>query len=601
MRDSFMLRNKSGRSVHSRQSPQQNNFSYQALYLWTSFLLGMISLGIVIWNRRQASFNYSSVIPSAARDLHSSHFQEILRCAQDDTAYAWENNYAVTYSTPLILSALAYQLSSNSAASLLILSSWPLFFVTPTAAQYSNLQTALSEFRVNTYIPGQQLLSRISRLTNGELIITWTSGGQDGSIWGVYAQRYANNGTALGNEFRVNNFTQGDQSQSWVAALSDTSFVIVWYSFQDGVDYDVYARLFASDGSAISDEFLVNMQTNGNQVFPAVFPSDQGEFLVLWESDGQDGSGAGVFGRYYLNNYTAVSNEFQVNTYINDDQNWPSAVAINNNKWVITWHSKGQDNSSFGIYAQLFINNTIFLGSEFRVNQVTQNAQMYPVVIHFQNEFVVLFMSQGSGVVADDISNHAVYGRRFSDNGTALSDEFRISFWSLSQANKVSAAVLNQDYFVVIWKAYGENIMTNYDVYGRICHREGNCISSEFRINSNYASYSDSSGGQVTVLSNASFVVTYDGRGHDPDGSDGVYARIITLNDLKITLPISSPTPIPTPKSVSTSELTTSNVVIEVSNTSTKKATDSIEFSLSNNDPNLGAYIGGAAAGACAA
>jgi hypothetical protein len=46
------------------------------------------------------------------------------------------------------------------------------------------------------------------------------------------------------------------------------------------------------------------------------------------------------------------------------------------------------------------------------------------------------------------------------------------------------------------------------------------------------------------VLNSDSFVVTYDGLGHDPDGSDGVYARIISLSDLNITLPTTSTTPL---------------------------------------------------------
>jgi hypothetical protein len=553
----FMARHKSNK---------QNDSSYQSVSLWISFFVSMISLGIVVWNRRSIIRDDSSVVVSVT------------------------------------LSALTYQLTGNSAASLLTLSSWPLFFATPVAAQYSALQTALPEFRVNTYIPLQQAYPRSARLKNGEFIIAWNSNAQDGSSWGVYAQRYANNGSTLGDEFRVNNFTQDNQSQPWAAGFEDGGFIIVWHSFlQDGSDFGVYGRIYASDASPATDEFLINMQTNVEQSTPFVFANTQDEFFVLWRSPGQNPPFLEVFARYYFNNGTASSNEFQLTNYLGGHQTDADGARLSNDCWVVAWHSTTQDGSSYGVYAKIFTAHMTTLEPEFRVNQFTLNAQLAPAVIHFQNDFVVFFMSQGPESVIDYSSNHAVYGRRFSDNGTALGDEFRISFRTLSQYNRVSAAVLNQDYFVVIWKAYG-NMTGNFDVYGRICHRDGNCISTEFRLNS-YPSYSDSSGGEVTALSNTSFVVTYDGRGHDPDGSDGVYARIITLYDLKITLPTPSPTPLPTPQSVSTSEPIISNIVTAVSSASTEKATNDVGSSLSNNnpvpnnDPNLGAYIGGAAAG----
>jgi hypothetical protein len=501
-----MARNKSNNS-------KDTSSNYQSLYLWTSFLLGMISLGIIVWQRSNGN------------------------AVSNNKAFTRDDNFIVTYSTPLILSALTYQLSGNLAATLL--SSWPLFFASPVAGHSSELQALPAEFRVNTYIPNQQATTRIARLTDAGFIITWSSFGQDNSSWGVYAQRYASNGTALDNEFRVNNYTFDDQSQSWPASLSDDSFVIVWHSLnQGGGNYGVYGKLYASDGTAISDEFLANMYTIGQQSFPVVFSNNQDEFLILWQSLDQDSSTWGVYCRYYSNNGTAISNEFRANVYTNNDQSEATAAALSNNTWVITWHSFGQDNSSYGIYAQIYINHTVVLVPEFRVNQFTRNAQMAPVVIHFTNDFIIIFMSQGNHTNSD-YGNHSVYARHYSDNGAALGDEFPISFSPLSPWGRVSAAVLNQDYFVVIWKAYG-NMTGNFDVYGRVCHSNGNCIGSAFQLNS----YPSDDGGNVggITLSSDSFVVTYDGLGHDPDGSDGVYARIIYLSDLNITLPTTSTT-----------------------------------------------------------
>ena len=48
----------------------------------------------------------------------------------------------------------------------------------------------------------------MAALAGGGFVVTWTSDGQDGSGYGIYGQRYAADGTAVGSEFRVNTFTK---------------------------------------------------------------------------------------------------------------------------------------------------------------------------------------------------------------------------------------------------------------------------------------------------------------------------------------------------------------------------------------------------------
>ena len=589
-----MLRN------HSNSSKRSNS-NYQSLYLWASFLLGIISLGIIVWNRRETSFVH---IVSAGnrhpvhRDVEALHPWNL-----DPCIHAGMTQYS-NFVSSLVLSALTYQQTQNTFASTLTLL-WP-----PVAGLQFHKRQLGKESRVNTYTNGPQLVPRVARLRNkDEFIITWSSFGQDDSSWGVYTQRYASNATALGDEFRVNNYTIDNQSRSWVVARGEDGFVIIWNSFnQDGFSSGIYMKLYGNNGSALSGELPVNTYVIGEQSDPAMYSNDLNEFLILWNSFGEDGSSYGIYGRYYFNNGTVITDAFQINMYNNDDQGQPSAVAISNNRWVIAWHSNGQDGSSYGVYANIFTNHTIPLGPEFIVNQYTQDAQMAPAVIHFENEFIIFFLSQRPQPGGDvNNNNFGVYARHFADNGTALSDEVRISFSALSPWHRVSAAVLNQDYYIVVWKALSKTFF-NLNVYGRICHREGNCTSSEFRINSFASDLSHASGGAVVALNNTSFVVVYDGSG--PDDSDfGIYARIITLSELNITLPTPSPTPIPTlmptPAHITVSEPATSSSVLKTTPSDTNSElplSSSNSMPSSNSVPssdnsNIGAYVGGAVAG----
>ena len=65
---------------------------------------------------------------------------------------------------------------------------------------------------------------------DGNFVIAWSSFNQDGSGWGVYAQRYDSNGVVQGSEFRVNTTTGGDQMQPNVAMDGSGNFTVVWTS-----------------------------------------------------------------------------------------------------------------------------------------------------------------------------------------------------------------------------------------------------------------------------------------------------------------------------------------------------------------------------------
>ena len=154
-----------------------------------------------------------------------------------------------------------------------------------------------AEFRVNTYLNGDQNDPAIAADSQGNFVITWASA-QDGSGWGVYAQRYSNTGAKLGAEFRVNKTTIHDQYQPAIDWASNKAFVITWTSFNqdypedaDVRDYGIFARMFNADGTDYIDarvgtspigEFRVNAITLGNQVDSAVSMDADGHYVVTW-------------------------------------------------------------------------------------------------------------------------------------------------------------------------------------------------------------------------------------------------------------------------------------------------------------------------------
>ncbi len=141
---------------------------------------------------------------------------------------------------------------------------------------------------------------------SGNYVATWTSFEQsDGDVsgLGVYAQTFLADGTPDSAAFLVNTtYTTDDQSRPTVAVDEDGNFVVVWQSLrQDGDGWGIFAQRYSASGAAAGSSFRVNEYTTGDQVHPTVAMDNTGNFVIAWQSDGQDGDGWGIYARRYDN------------------------------------------------------------------------------------------------------------------------------------------------------------------------------------------------------------------------------------------------------------------------------------------------------------
>ena len=74
------------------------------------------------------------------------------------------------------------------------------------------------EFPVNSFTTDAQEDPSVAVDASGNLVVVWSSRGQDGSDLGIVGRRFDPAGGPLGDEFQVNSFTSGRQSQPAVAS-----------------------------------------------------------------------------------------------------------------------------------------------------------------------------------------------------------------------------------------------------------------------------------------------------------------------------------------------------------------------------------------------
>ena len=309
-----------------------------------------------------------------------------------------------------------------------------------SAGYYSEFQVFQGDFLSSTYTP-----TSVTNLTDGGFLIAWSSEGRaDDSNHGIYAQRYAANGTASGSTFLANSYTNSDQRDPSVTSLNDGGFLITWQSaIQDDFSYGIYGQRYTQDGATMGTEFKINTTKASTQWQPSVTNLIDGGFLVAWTSNQDDLGNYGIYAQRYQADGIALGQEFHVNTHTADAQTNPQVTSLVDGGYVITWQSKLQDGSDFGIYAQRYTANGTASGREFRVNSYTSGAQSDPSITS---------LADGGFLISWESSiNHAIYAQRYASDGAVSGSEFIVA-----QGIDPSVTSLADGGFLVTWTALSQ-------------------------------------------------------------------------------------------------------------------------------------------------
>jgi len=319
-----------------------------------------------------------------------------------------------------------------------------------------------NEFQINTTTAGSQgniWGSTVAMDADGDFVVIWE--GSDGDSAGVFGQRYSANGVPQGGEFLANSSTTGYQGRCSVAMDSDGDFVIAWET--GGGAVEVFARQFSSSGTPAGNEFQVNQYTDNFQNFPSVAMDSAGNFVVAWTSRGQDGGGvSGVFARRYTHLGAPIGNEFQVNTFTTERQQQPVVAMDVDGDFVVAWESVGQDGSSYGIYAQRYANSGLPAGNEFQVNSYTSGTQrIKSVAMDAAGSFIISWGGPAYGETTFD-----AYARHYTASGIPVSDEFRVNTFTADIQSVPVVAMAADAQAIIAWGSVGQD-GSSFGIFGQ--------------------------------------------------------------------------------------------------------------------------------------
>jgi hypothetical protein len=378
-----------------------------------------------------------------------------------------------------------------------------------------------SELQVNTYTVGAQRFASVAASASGDFVVAWHSPGQDGDARGVFARRFASSGAPQGGELQVNTFTPGDQYYARVARAAGGQFVVTWQSVgQDGDSNGIFARRFDSSGAAVGGELQVNTRTAGLQGFQSVAMGAGGDFVVVWNGPGDGitmGAQNGIFAARFDADGEPLGGELQVNVFTANNQSSPELAIDGDGDFVVVWRSNQQDGDNQGVFARRFVAAGTPVGGEFQVNLYTPGAQQLArVAFASDGDFVIAWQSPQDG------GSDGVFARRFREDGAPLATEFQVNTYTLAFQNRPSVGVVDgSGGFVVTWHDSTQDGSFN-GIFARLFDSSGTATTPEFQVNTHTDLYQLQP--MLATQGGGDFVVTWMSLGQDGD-AEGIFAQ----------------------------------------------------------------------------
>lgn len=370
--------------------------------------------------------------------------------------------------------------------------------------------TVGKEVQINDYINQAQRSPAIAIDKNSNYVIAWEGRGLNSVYDDIYARLYDSSGEALGESFKVNTSDAGYQSGVSIDMDDNGNFIIVWRDTSS----NVYAQRYSSLGERVGSEIQVSENSDQSRFGPAIAINESGGFWVVWDREGS--ADWEVYARRFNSNGLALGSEFKVNT---SDRGYTPSVWQNGsapaisyssvNGYVIAWRSSNESRTRNQINLQRYSLNGEMAGEELLVDPSGDDAIGYPSIVHNNaGGFVVAW----SGAGADD--NDGIYARMFNEFGLPVGSEFTANTYRMGMQRQPVIA-LNGGGFVIVWQSF--NQIDAWDVFAQRYSSTGDPINGEFQVNGYTSSWQDKPA--VAMKDSGDFIVVWSDASKDGSSS----------------------------------------------------------------------------------
>jgi hypothetical protein len=311
-----------------------------------------------------------------------------------------------------------------------------------------------------------------------------------------------------GGDFRVNTYTAGDQYFFGrpLAMEADGDFVAIWHSVgQDGSGDGVFGQRFAASGASRGSEFAVNTYTTGRQYRPSVTGGPRGDFVVVWSNSPLTGPGSTIDGRRYDRTGAPLGSEFVIGISTTGFVSEPKVAQARDGRFVAAWTAPFSASAELDVAARRFDAAGNGIGSEFAVNSYTSDRQRSSdVAVATDGRFVVVWTDYGQSV------SRAIRAQRYDASGNPLGGDFQVNT-DPRDADSAAISGAPDGSFVVSWLGLG-------GMAARLFDASGSPLGSEFAVTPATTNDESARGAHVARDAEGNFVVVWERTA--PSGSD---------------------------------------------------------------------------------
>ncbi len=382
-----------------------------------------------------------------------------------------------------------------------------------------------NEFQVNTTTSMDQREADVAVDGDGNFIVVFQNHLPVTNA-NVSAQRFSRDGQPIGDEFQVNTTASSDVTLPAVAMAPDGRFVVVWQDFgDDGSGFGIFAQRYAANGSAAGSNFLVNTTTNDSQRRADVAMDHDGNFVVVWEDDTAGNEKRGIRGRRYNALGGAQGDEFNVSTNVDIDHTYPKVAMDGDGNFFVGWSSGNVDATQDVVFRRFQANGTPN-GPPVQVNVTSRMKHASGVV----NNMAIGADSSGNFIVAwaaDNFSGPGVPGqsigilaRGYDSAGSPLGNAFEVNTANPSGAPEV--AVTADGEFAIAFEAPDGSLS---GAFARFYDSDRQVLGPAVRFNTTTQLGQERP--SIALDEDGRGVIVWRARNNQDGDADGVFARLL--------------------------------------------------------------------------
>jgi len=223
------------------------------------------------------------------------------------------------------------------------------------------------DLQVNAASGGDYMSNQnIVELTDGKLLVTYS---QDSGTSTTFYSRTVDptNGT-LGPVTTLLDTGVVSIYGSDSVALSNGGYAVTWVSTDDNVTFNTGVRVYDGAGSAVAVENYIS--SSAGAAHPSITELQNGDIFVSWEEHEASGAGNGfdIVGSILNSSGVVTVAKFVINAELENSQSHTSIETLSDGNIVVVWTSEDQDGDQGGIFGRIVNSSGVTIGEEFLVS-----------------------------------------------------------------------------------------------------------------------------------------------------------------------------------------------------------------------------------------